>query len=691
MNAGGSASLITPTPSKQNRKQLPEIPQHQQSFVSFDSLSQASPVDDLTFLKELPEKDSPEPQQRALSPGIGRSSTRRKPPPDLEPDNPFLFNGRHEKHDLDLSDIIDTIEEELGQMMAKKDHSRPLVSPHPLSEATSPLVVSRDQSGQSSSPTKTKVLPSLDPGVNGTPRTLRNSATLSPYLPSPSLSLLGPLPDQQAQVSPRRELFSAKRESLSPLPAADLSEIAEGRTQADFGPTPVDVFPTHSNPVSYDADLTLGYVSNTPYPTDSADVSLYGHGSLNGSLLQHLQGLYNGARIAPMRSVETESSCEPFSDLQAFLPIRSNHSGSTGSHTAMSAFTAPRPLTGDLEPTSEYSSGIFGEDPKYSSGSVLATTTSVVLEGEDAHSLSALNTSKFTPRSPIRQLSTFASGDSSINRTLSTSALINKTHTRMLSTSSIFSSGSNKHVNLATLKRTFSLRPGEGERSSYVQLIRKNAGTALNETGPGKWKLPTGITPQDVKNKYLLTSTRFNRRGNAITSRGKKTSGVELKHGHLQPRLLASEVDEVGDSNRFGSLGRSSTFQNRIITPVTSSTPSANVSALSRQSSIGRASTITSRSTVYDAQSVGTTAKSSRRGSAAYSVASVGSISDYRADGYYQHPGYKFDDDEPELLTDEYTPTTNDATLDYDYDDDKPRLVLANPDSSSDNESAFSP
>lgn len=240
-------------------------------------------------------------------------------------------------------------------------------------------------------------------------------------------------------------------------------------------------------------------------------------------------------------------------------------------------------------------------------------------------------------------------------------------HKRVLSVSSTSSALSGGHVNLATLKRAFSLRPGEGERCSYVQTIRRNAGTAYNETGPGKWKLPTGIMPLD--RKTMAISGRFTRLGNTMSPRMKKTSGVELKHGHLQPRLLAAEVDEVADTNRFGSLGRSSTQNNRRaqltasipgrVTPTTSilSTPPMAVAGTPP----GEASRTASVSDIQSVQTRETTASSDSEGSVAEP-----------SDGFYQHPGYNYSEAETDAFS-----IHEDAS-----DEEKPHLFLANPDSS---------
>lgn len=308
------------------------------------------------------------------------------------------------------------------------------------------------------------------------------------------------------------------------------------------------------------------------------------------------------------------------------------------------------------------------------------------------------------PRSPLKPTPTFMStesgmsGVSGVSRTWSNSALLKNFHQRMLLASSITSNLSNRPVNLATLKRSFSLRPGEGEQSAYVQTIRKRVGTSYNETGPGRWKLPTGIMPVDKKSLYLQISNKYNRGGNS--ARGKKASGVELKHGHLRPRMLAAEVDDSDDSNRFGSLGRSisnavtSSTTPKGITPVTSKSSNSILGGISRESSLNRSKSLASGSTNNDIQSVRTRdSKVSRIDSDASSSNSDGSISEYKfLDGYYQHPRYKYDD---EADSERFSPSTEDGTMnanyddiddineDYDDEEEKPRLFLANPDLSS--------
>ncbi|KAM9888317.1 hypothetical protein OXX69_013083, partial [Metschnikowia pulcherrima] len=260
-----------------------------------------------------------------------------------------------------------------------------------------------------------------------------------------------------------------------------------------------------------------------------------------------------------------------------------------------------------------------------------------------------------------------------------------KTHTRVSSVSSTYSAGSMQHVSLATLKMALTLRPGEGEKSSYVDNIRKSAGTSYNDMGPGKWKLPIGIMPVDNRDVLQQSTKPFNRGVSNTGYRSKKSSGVELKHGHLQPRLLAAEVDEGDSTNRFGALGRSSTLQNKSLTPVTSksSFPSGVLNGLSRANSLERANTLASVSTTGDLQSSASKFSNSRRGSTLSFTESIGSIEiDGTVDIYYQHPGFKHESERPS--SDEEDRSQKGIFQDSeDSEDDKPGLYLANPDSDS--------
>lgn len=222
--------------------------------------------------------------------------------------------------------------------------------------------------------------------------------------------------------------------------------------------------------------------------------------------------------------------------------------------------------------------------------------------------------------------------------------------------------------------------------------VRRNAGTAFNEAGPGKWKLPTGIQPLDKSSaSYTGSNGRYMRLAGSHMNRSKKVSGVELKHGHLARRLLAAEVNDNDDM-----ISRS-----KIQLTPKESLASNDLSSVSRGNSLDGTTTFGSVATGTDSQSGATTGKES------LSSSSSGSISDENVEigGYYQHPGYRFDDNEndddnetkelssPTTATNSHVDNAfpelkpnNNGLDDDDYDDydDKPRLVLANPDNDSD-------
>lgn len=275
-------------------------------------------------------------------------------------------------------------------------------------------------------------------------------------------------------------------------------------------------------------------------------------------------------------------------------------------------------------------------------------------------------------------------------------------HRKSSSVSSIWSANSYRSVNMSKLKKSLDLKPGEGERSNYVMSIRRNAGTAFNESPPGKWKLPIGILPVDNRVGYAANG-RYLRLAGGVQGRNKKTSGVELKHGHLQPRLLAAEVDD-GDESPVGlqSLGRSGTdltigTNKSLVSGVKSSDSSINVTpsgSLLRNSSYGK--------TPDDSQSINTggdsssTLPSSKRAesvsSSSSSRSSSNSLTDFNIGigGYYQHPGYLHNDDDEETSTELDTDLMGEGgrnrNNDYNDYDTKPRLVLANPDNSDDSD-----
>lgn len=86
------------------------------------------------------------------------------------------------------------------------------------------------------------------------------------------------------------------------------------------------------------------------------------------------------------------------------------------------------------------------------------------------------------------------------------------------------------------------LHPGEGERSSYVDGLRRKAGSSYSDVGPPKWKLPVAIRSDSEKNKLLL-SNKYSKTTMSLFKKG-VLSSADIKHGNLRPRLLASEVDD---------------------------------------------------------------------------------------------------------------------------------------------------
>lgn len=294
-------------------------------------------------------------------------------------------------------------------------------------------------------------------------------------------------------------------------------------------------------------------------------------------------------------------------------------------------------------------------------------------------------------RLPLKSTPTYGSvtTESSFPRVSSSSALMKNFHRKSLSVSSIFSHNSNRNITLAALKKSIHLKPGEGQRSNYVQTIRRSSGTAYNDIGPESWRLPTGILPID--RSQLVSTEKFNRINRV--SRGTKASGVGLKHGHLAPRLLAAEVDESAAVNKFGSLGRSSTLSKTDDTSSSSATTtvaspplpaaangSSSSGMVSRQSSLVRSGTLAS------GPSAAKPVELSRHGLVSSRV-TVGSLSEDRFNaGYYQHAGFGYDDDEETEVANGSPNGTINHELSDAVDDEKPRLVLANPDRSSSDE-----
>lgn len=286
-------------------------------------------------------------------------------------------------------------------------------------------------------------------------------------------------------------------------------------------------------------------------------------------------------------------------------------------------------------------------------------------------------------------------------------------HRMSSSVGSIYSSNSYRNVNLAALKKTLNLKPGEGERSNYVLAIRKAAGTSYNELTRMKWKLPVGILPVDKSATKENSNGKYMKlAGNLLAASRKKTSGVELKHGHLKPRLLAAEIDEGDDSTAI-SLAKTPLTQSSVNLKVTETNSNKTVSS---ENSLMRTTTDVSVVT-GDTNSIVTTTTDTnasgrgessgnglKRNESIASSNSSGSLSDknFTNFGYYQHRSYKDDDEDIFAdgvnrqasndgdVTDEESNQINgypkvsymdaNSIEQEEEDNDRPRLVLANPD-----------
>ncbi|KAF6066934.1 hypothetical protein FOB64_004383 [Candida albicans] len=271
-------------------------------------------------------------------------------------------------------------------------------------------------------------------------------------------------------------------------------------------------------------------------------------------------------------------------------------------------------------------------------------------------------------------------------------------HRMSSSVGSIYSSNSYRNVNLAALKKTLNLKPGEGERSNYVLAIRKAAGTSYNESTRMKWKLPVGILPVDKSATKENSNGKYMKlAGNSLAASRKKTSGVELKHGHLKPRLLAAEIDEGDDSTAI-SLAKTPLTQSSVNLKVTETNSNKTVSI----------TTTTDTNASGRGESSGNGLK---RNESIASSNSSGSLSDknFTNFGYYQHRSYKDDDEDifadgvnrqasnDDDVTDEESNQINgypkvsymdaNSIEQEEEDNDRPRLVLANPDYDSDDSS----
>lgn len=640
---------------------------------------------------KLPRVVIPDEEHRK-TPDLHVRRLHRKPPPG----DPAAFGlaVRRLPAEHGLLDIINEIEHEIGNLGSEeaKISSRPDLEPHKVSHSELPLNLryAEDEESQLTSSPEPEYAAALE-ATNSTPvKALVVPFEKLPLLLLPSKDLLGPLLPALGFGSRRVNDLDehAYRESGSPL---------HSRTVL------LDIPDVIHETIPKDTETTN---SDVPYSELNDDVSAsFRDTNIEEFLQSPISVTSSPSNYRDSLSFEAASSEYHSAGRSEKSQILSNSSP----HRLRRSFSS---LGLHLVDTGSEPQAFFtvGNDPSTSSFSSRAA--SLYLEGNTVNMQTGLNldsdllsahvfadlTTKPQPRiSGIQAINRAPDATSTLSdltaasRMLQSSALVKNFHTRMLSVSSMNSGISNRHVNLATLRLSLNFRPGEGERSAYVDTLRKNAGTAYNDSGSDKWKPPTGILPVDTR-KTLLTASRFNKLHGAS---GKKT-GVELKHGHLAPRLLAAEVDEVGETpNRFGALGRLSTFQSRSITPTTSKSSASLLSGagkISRQSSLGRANTLTSSAASTDLPSTAETSRISRSESLSRSP-SEGSLSDL-TDGYYQHPAYT----KLKSKSDGYGSTRNSGYLngdglseEKDSEDDEEgeethRLVLANPDWSSEEE-----
>lgn len=703
----------------------------------------------------LPESPSP----LVARPPTSNSRLHRKPPPPLDlpletvvspfkqllqiPAESSEFNPESLRNIRNgLTDIIDSLEEEIGNMMGTPEHTETFSLSDKLRlvsvEPTGPLnlrtmayhnasgAYKNNESDDLPQDTSRSRVPSQksrqgivlhtaedlpDEQANTLPEPLPPSSDELSFLFSPSKDII------QAPLLPAYDL--GRRGTLADNDIVDTTSPVSGPEFTNpelYIPLKSSVAPESSEIIDFDPEENEYSLSDDSASMHTLEQQLSGsqeahsYSTNDNSVATSRESLVvlSQRPMQPMQSQDSRAASDSLSDLPFFAAERFV-SSNNASKSNLDLIVEDAQVAESTNQDNSYFLNTAAMGPTVGGASMNqglpASPGYPVSEMTDSFlSYTFGQTSLSNPRSPLKPTLTFMSTDSGVSRTWSNSALLKNFHARMLLTSSITSNSSNRHVNLATLKRSFSLRPGEGERSTYVQTIRRNAGTSYNDTGPGKWKLPTGIMPVDKKSLYLQTSNKFNRGGSG--ARTKKASGVGLKHGHLQPRMLAAEVGDNDDSGKFGSLGRSSTVNTvvntltapspiqKVISPVTSKSSNPSVlGGISRESSLNRSKSLASGSTNNDLQSVQTKdSKLSGTESEVSSMNSDGSISEYKfGDGYYQHPGYKYDD---VLEAGSHSPSTEDYTMHPSYDDiddidedseeeEKPRLFLANPDLSS--------
>lgn len=77
--------------------------------------------------------------------------------------------------------------------------------------------------------------------------------------------------------------------------------------------------------------------------------------------------------------------------------------------------------------------------------------------------------------------------------------------------------------------------------SAYVKELRRRSATAYSEVSARQWGLPIGISSvAPLSSSSTMASTKSSKSSNGPTFR----RTMDIRHTHLQPRLLASEVDD---------------------------------------------------------------------------------------------------------------------------------------------------
>jgi hypothetical protein len=162
----------------------------------------------------------------------------------------------------------------------------------------------------------------------------------------------------------------------------------------------------------------------------------------------------------------------------------------------------------------------------------------------------------------------------------------------------------------------------------------------------------------------------------------KKASGVESKHGHLQPRLLAGEIDDsytTGTKQKIGVIGDTKTQLGDIKSSDSSITPST-TTTLNRTTTGGSINTNDIGSVVTSSSNA-----SPRKRTDSIESSSSGSLSDAIGEGFYQHPGYKYSDRDEDDTEVEMHGFVQDQCESMEYEE-RPKLKLANPDIDTDSD-----